>query len=342
MIDPHVHFRDWNQSHKETVAHGLSVAERVGLDAVFEMPNTDPPMTTESRIKQRLLLADNAGVPVFHGVYGGLTTDPEQIRKMVKTWQDLFPRVVGLKLFAGRSTGDLSIVSSKDQENVIQILAAEGFSGVLAVHCEKEVLFQKKYYDPDMPFNHTLYRPPESEVESIKDIISFAENADFKGTLHICHISTEKSFREVEKVKREGSISITCGLTPHHALLYDELMKTKNGNQLKMNPPLRFREIQEKMLELLVQGRIDWIETDHAPHLLIEKRNASGIPGLPFYPHFIQRLKALGVSTQQIKQLTHSSICDTFHIKIDDSGKAPDYDLEKEYEFDPFKDFRIF
>ena len=69
MIDPHVHLRDWNQSGKETLRHGLSVAWRAGLDAVFEMPNTDPPLTTEEAIKRRIADADSVlaslGVPLF-------------------------------------------------------------------------------------------------------------------------------------------------------------------------------------------------------------------------------------------------------------------------------------
>ena len=343
MIDPHVHLRDWNQAHKETVAHGLDVAYRAGLDGVFEMPNTDPPLISRERIVKRIDLADKADITIFHGLYGGLTPDMTQVKQMVALWRDLFPRVVGLKLFAGRSTGTLSIISPLQQEEVIQTLTQEKFTGVLAVHCEKESYFRQKYgpYQPENPFNHTLFRPPESEVESIKDIISFAEKARFKGTLHICHISTIRSVEEVDKARQRGRIKITCGLTPHHALLYDDMMKEKDGYLLKMNPPLRTKKIQETVLTLLFSGKIDWIETDHAPHTLAEKKNASGIPGFPFYPHFIHRLCTMGINDKLVKHLTHDFICNTFGIDIRNSRRKPDYHLEGEYEVDVFKGMRI-
>ncbi len=109
MIDPHVHLRDWGQPGKETLRHGLSVAWRAGLDGVFEMPNTDPPLTSREAILRRIRDADQAvsdlGAGIFHGVYAGITPVPAQVEEVVDTWRRLFPRVVGLKMFAGHSTG---------------------------------------------------------------------------------------------------------------------------------------------------------------------------------------------------------------------------------------------
>ncbi|MBN2441535.1 MAG: dihydroorotase [Spirochaetales bacterium] len=338
MIDPHVHLRDWNQSHKETIVHGLDIARKAGLSGVFDMPNTDPPLISGSEIKKRIALADKTGSPVFYGVYGGLTPDMRQVAEIVEAWKNLFPRMVGLKFFAGRSTGNLSIISPVEQEEVIRILVREGFDGVLAVHCEKESCFRPEYgpYRPEAALDYTLLRPPESELESIKDMISFTEKLRYKGTLHVCHISTDKSVEEVEKARQRGIINITCGLTPHHAFLYDELMKEKEGYLLKMNPPLRPKAVMEKMLEFLFQGKIDWIETDHAPHTLADKRSAAGIPGLPFYPHFIRRLRTMGMTEEQVEKLTHTSICKTFGIDIKNEKTDPRYDLAGEYEFDAF------
>jgi dihydroorotase len=341
MIDPHVHLRDFKESHKETIAHGLDVAFRAGLDGVFEMPNTDPPLISRKTIEDRLALADKAGVPIFHGVYGGLTADPGQVKEIVETWRELFPRVVGLKLYAGISTGSLSILSTEEQEHILKILSQQGFTGILAVHCEKVSCFRHEMHNPAVPFSHTLFRPPESEVESIIDIISFARQASFKGTLHICHISATGSLEEVEKIREEKSIKITCGITPHHALLHDELMKKEDGYLLRMNPPLRPKKIQETMLDLLLKGKIDWIETDHAPHLLSEKNEASGIPGLPFYPHFIHTLYTMGMTADRVRQLTHSAICETFGMDIKNTDRTPDYNLEGEYEFDPFRFYKM-
>ena len=128
MIDPHVHLRDWNQAHKETLRHGFSVAWRAGLDAVFEMPNTDPPLTSRQSILRRIDDADRAlaalRIPLVHCLYAGLTADPGQITEAVEAWRELFPRVAGLKMFAGHSTGNMGIVEKSAQAVVYRRLAA--------------------------------------------------------------------------------------------------------------------------------------------------------------------------------------------------------------------------
>ena len=138
MIDPHVHCRDWSQSYKETVKHALFVAEKVGLSGIFDMPNTSPPINSKEAIKKRLTEADKIKSSVFYGIYAGLTSDKNQIKEVVKTWKELFPKVVGLKMFAGHSVGNLGIVEEEEQKLVYQILAEKGYDGVLVIHCEKD------------------------------------------------------------------------------------------------------------------------------------------------------------------------------------------------------------
>jgi len=227
MIDPHVHLRDWEQKSKETLKHGLMVAKRAGLSGVFEMPNTSPPITSIAKIKERIKLADDVGVDIFHGLYAGVTSDPVQIKEVVKAHKELFPRVVGLKLFAGHSTGNMGLVGEQTQQKVYANLVEDGFTGVLVVHCEKESLMKSSLWDPEDPFTHTLVRPPEAEVESVKDQIAFAKEAGFKGNLHIAHISVPESVKIIEKARDDKNIkfTITCGITPHHCVLYDEMMK---------------------------------------------------------------------------------------------------------------------
>ncbi len=109
MIDPHVHLRDGSERAKETLEHGLGVAWRAGLDGVVEMPNTDPPLVRRDAIARRIDDADRAiarlGIGIFHGIWAGLTADPDQIEDVVRTWAEMRPRVAGLKLYAGPSTG---------------------------------------------------------------------------------------------------------------------------------------------------------------------------------------------------------------------------------------------
>jgi len=352
MIDPHVHLRDWNQNHKETLKHGLYVAFKAGLDAVFEMPNTDPALTNKNKIIERIKLADKIidqlGLKIFHGLYAGITVDPKQIEEIVEVYHKLFPRVVGLKMFAGHSTGNMGIVNEKDQKLIYKTLLDLGYRGVLAVHCEKESYIDQKLWNPVNPYSHTMTRPPKAEVESVKDQIRFADEFSYKGTLHILHISVPKALEEIERARNHVSYKISCGLTLHHALLNNEMMQGQNGYLLKMNPPLRSKDMQEYMFNSLLKGRIDWIETDHAPHTLKEKKEKymSGIPALPYYPYFVRILRNNGASNDLIDKITHNNIIRTFGMqpdiipnsrRADMQDKKVSFSLAKEYEFDAFR-----
>ncbi len=97
------------------------------------------------------------------------------------------------------------------------------------------------------------------------------------------------------------------------------------------------------MLQALSDGRIPWVESDHATHTLEEKLSkpyASGIPG-PFYPHFIRFLKEKGMSQERIDAITHDNITRTFGIDIENTHREPDYNSADEYEFDAFKNFSL-
>ena len=344
MIDPHVHCRDWTQSHKETIAHALSVAERIGLSGIFDMPNTSPPINSRELIDKRLADAYKTDSPVFYGIYAGLSSNPNQIKEVVETWRELFPKVIGLKMFAGHSVGNLGIIKKDEQRLVYQTLAEEGYTGVLAVHCEKESLLRPNLWNSLNPRSHSYARPNESEVESVRNQIEFATEYRFKGTLHIAHISVPESVRLVDMARQEDSIRVSCGLTPHHCLLnYGLVPESKDGLVYKVNPPLRDDASQKGMLELLKQGKIDWIETDHAPHTLKEKLEEpfmSGFPGLPFYPHFIEYLRTNNFSEGQIRNLTHKNICSMFGINLPEIGINPNKELHIEYEVDVYRGIR--
>lgn len=349
MIDPHVHLRDWEQDNKETVKHGFSVAYRAGLDAVFEMPNTDPALTSRETIEKRIELADRAiqelRINIFHGLYAGITVDPEQIKEIVRAYNDLFPRVVGIKMFAGHSTGNMGIVELEDQEMVYKALAELGYEAVLAVHCEKESELRPELWDPGNPFTHTLARPPEAEVESVKDQVRFAKKYGFEGTLHVCHVSVPGSITLLYDAWINSGLSISCGVTPHHLMLYDEMMEEDDGLLFKMNPSLRPGRMVGGLWNFLINMKINWIETDHAPHTLKDKleSHASGIPVLPYLPYFIDRLRIEGIPQESIDALTHDNIVKAFGLPpglIPNTHREPEYNLAKEYEFDPFKQVR--
>lgn len=278
MIDPHVHLRDWNLSAKETLAHGLGVAQRSGFTAVIDMPNTDPPLTTRARIVKRIEDAKRIGANVSYHLWAGVTDDPDQIDEVLQCREELFPAVVGLKLFAGHSTGNMGLVDEETQGRVYRHLARRSYTGVVALHCEKEALLRPELYDNSDLSTQSVARPPEAEVASIRDQLSFSKEAGFEGHLHIAHLSTIEGLLLVEEAKREGR-RISCGVTPHHLLLNGDAAKDRR-RYAKMNPPLRDEETRKKLFEALLEGRIDWVESDHAPHTIADKEaGSSGIPG---------------------------------------------------------------
>lgn len=316
-IDPHVHFRDEEQSYKETIAHGLKTAKEQGVDIVFDMPNTFRPVIDEQRVKERLALVPKGEENRYY-TYLGVTKDVLQLKKAVELTKTN-NKICGLKMFAGKSVGTLEILSEEDQKLVYSTLAQSGYTGVLAVHCEKESLM-KGNFDANEPFTHCIVRPENAEIESVRDQIKFATEANFLGTLHICHASCKETVELVSEAKKAGKIKISCGVTPHHLLWNCEKMKEPLGLLYKMNPPLRPEYDVLGLREALKQGKIDFIETDHAPHTIGEKLHSgflSGYPSLYLYKNLVEDfLPSLGLSHAEIEGLTFGNIVKIFNLKL--------------------------
>lgn len=337
-IDPHVHCRDWKQSNKETIKHALSVAERAGLTAIFDMPNTDPALTTKELAVKRLKIAEDCNSPVFYGIYLGLTADKAQLKEAVETNNELFPKVVGFKLYAGHSVGSLGIIDEKDQELVYETLAELNYKGLLCVHCEKESLLKPELWNPSNPITHSDARPPQAEIEAVKDQIRFAVKTGFKGSLHITHISVPEAVELVDDA--HDSLNINCGVTPHHILLDNRIMKTEKGILYKVNPPLRSKQSAEKLLGYLKTGKIDYLESDHAPHTLQEKLSPpymSGLPNIPSMPLCVDILRKEGFSEQRIREITFNNIVKIFKLSLQPRHCTPKKDLFSEYAFNPYE-----
>ena len=305
MIDPHVHLRDWNQKEKETVAHGLAEAKRRGFTHVCDMPNTDPPLTDRETVLRRLALADSIEGIGYH-IWMGLTADPRQIEEAVETQRALKPQVVGLKLFLGQSTGHMGICAYEDQRRVFETLTRLGYDGFVAVHAEKEACLKPALYIPGRFETHSLARPPEAEIESVRDALRLIKETGFSGTLHIAHISTAGAVELVKQAQTEG-LPVTFGVTPHHAL-FTSADAAEHDCYLKMNPPLRNESDRAAVYFTLFDGSALWIESDHAPHTRAQKEaGASGIPGFDNMLLLIERLKQDGISPERLYALTYSN-----------------------------------
>ncbi len=339
IIDSHVHLRDEEQADKETIKHGLEVARDSGVSAVFDMPNTKRPVINKDRLLERLALAKTAKVPeVFYGIYLGATANSEQLKIAVELYRK-FPQVVGMKLYAGESVGNLAVTEFEDQLKVYETLSREGYNGVLFVHPEKESEMNRGIFNHLEPITHSMARPHYAETESVREQIEFAKSTKFKGKLHMAHISVPKSVEIINESKRNG-IDVSSGVCPHHLIFSDEEMLLEDGLLYKMNPPLRPGEMNNEMLELLKQGKIDWIETDHAPHTLKDKLEhpyMSGIPGLAHWPLFIEFLKNNEFTEKQIFDLTFGNIQDRFGIDVTINHRK-NKDRRNDYSFNPYSD----
>ncbi len=312
MIDPHVHLRDWNQAEKETVAYGLSVAKSCGFTHVFDMPNTNPALTDRETILKRFELSKGIEGITYH-LWAGLTAEPKQIAEVVAAYRELYPRVVGLKLFLGQSTGNMGICDYETQLAVFRTLKALDYRGVVAVHAEKESLLHPERYIAGRFETHSLARPPEAEIESVKDVISIAQQVGFDGTLHIAHVSTRGAIEEI--VKARQAMRITMGVTPHHALFTTQ-DAADHDRYLKMNPPLRGEEDRAAVFTSLLDGTATWIESDHAPHTREQKENgASGIPGFENMLFLIEALKKAGISETRLQELTCQNAAKLFNLQ---------------------------
>ena len=333
MIDCHVHCRDEGQKEKEKIAHALHVAETAGLDGIFDMPNTKRPVISEERVVERLELAEKANPSVFYGLYVGVTADKEQVGEAVRIYRK-FPQVVGLKMFAGKSVGDLTVKNPEDQLMVYEQLTSFGYGGVLAVHCEKESEMNSDLFDFNNPITHGDARPEIAETKSIEDQIKFAKQVNYMGKLHIVHVSTSKSVELVRKAKAEKLVRISCGVTPGHLLLDNEVMKRKNGIFYKVNPPLRGPETREELFEDFIKGYIDVLESDHAPHTYEDKmkRHMSGLPNLAFWPEVINLLKRRGAG-KLIDRMTFDNVNTIFGTNIAKKNNSPH---AKDYVFNPY------
>ena len=342
MIDPHVHLRDWEQKDKETVLHGMEAARRLGFTHLFDMPNTSPACTSRALLLERLALGGEASekTGVSYHIYAGLTNDENEIREAVHLHSELFPLIVGLKMFAGHSTGNMGIIGIEAQRRVFQILADSGYEGVLAVHAEKEELLHPELYIPGHYETHSDARPAAAETESVKDLVSLALETGFKGTLHICHVSAASTIAYVSSMR--DRLSITMGATPHHALLSRRDAEDESL-MLKMNPPLRSEEDRAAVFSALLDCTRDWAESDHAPHTRSDKENgASGIPGLPGMLLLLDRMRKAECGEERLKEAFGGAVIRTFGLADEDISLPSDpleryLEVRGEYWLDPYR-----
>ncbi|MCH7568809.1 MAG: hypothetical protein IIA87_05295, partial [Nanoarchaeota archaeon] len=190
---------------------------------------------------------------------------------------------------------------------------------------------------PEAPISHCFARPEIAETESIRDQMGFAFMTGFRGKLHFVHVSTSLGVDYINLAKQRG-LDVSCGVCPHHFYFNWNDMWGDDGIELKMNPPLREPGEPEKLLEALRDGRIDFVETDHAPHTWNDKYKlcASGVPALAWWPVFEEFLKLRDFTERRIEEVMFKKPIERFGVDIGIRKRRRIVDHRGDYAFNPW------
>ena len=257
LIDAHVHLREPGFENKETIESGTKACAKGGYTHVFSMPNTIPKPDSVKNIRHIQKLIDESAVikvtPIASVTFDGETkTDFKALSKEnIAGFSDdgspvNNPRFVYEMLHMSQTTGKALITHSEDLSTF----------KVGAVNRGKV----SEYFGVDGIPNEAEYNMIERDIEILRET---------GGHLHICHVSTKESVQLIKKAKWEG-LNITCEVTPHHLSLTEDCLLEKKAFG-KVNPPLRTQEDVDAMIAGILDGTIDMIATDHAPHEIDSK-----------------------------------------------------------------------
>ena len=266
FCDVHVHLREPGFSYKETIQSGTRAAARGGFTAVCTMPNLDPvPDCGEHLSVQEALIARFACVRVYP--YASITVGEKG--EALADLEALAPRVIAF------SDDGHGVQDDKLMREAMR--RAKALGKPIVAHCEDNRLLRGGYIHDGAYARAHGHRGicSESEWGQIARDLELA--AQTGCAYHVCHISTGESVRLIREAKKSG-VNVSCETAPHYLLL-DENDLEEDG-RFKMNPPLRAGEDREALVEGLLDGTIDMIATDHAPHAASEK--AKGLAGSAF------------------------------------------------------------
>lgn len=271
LVDLHVHLREPGYGYKETIATGTRAAARGGFTTVCTMPNLNPAPDSPEYLAEQLEIIDkDAIIEVLP--YATITTSRKGDECV--DYEAMAGSVAG---FSDDGTG---VQSAEVMEEAMRRIAPTG--KILAAHCEVESLLHGGYiHDGEWAKAHG-HRGicSESEWAEVKRDIELAERTGCR--LHLCHMSTKESVDLIREAKARG-VKVTAETAPHYLALCDEDMREEG--RYKMNPPLRSREDMLALRQGVVDGTIDVIATDHAPHSAEEKskgleKSAMGVVGI--------------------------------------------------------------
>ncbi len=319
LVDPHVHFRTPGEEDKENWESGSRAALSGGVTTVFDMPNNIPPCTTEKALREKMAEIDHTlqkmRSPLRYYLYFG--ADPTHLQEIPLA----SPKVIGLKIYMGGSTGSLLVHTQEALEEAFR--KASEAQLLVTVHAEDEELMrlnQLRFAQETHPSVHSKIRDPLVAARAVERAIALARK--YRTRLYIAHVSTQEELSLIQAAKKEG-LPIFAEATPHHLFLSDALYATL-GTRALVNPPLRKEEEVEALWEALHNETIDVIGTDHAPHLLKDKelpygQAPSGFPSIELYfPLLLTAYHAGKISLEEIVSLTHTRAQEIFQLPLNE------------------------
>ena len=330
FVDVHVHLREPGFLYKETVATGTLAAAAGGYTDVCPMPNVSPVPDSVASFAPTLEAIGRDAVIRVHP-YGAITKgeDGEVLADMA----DLAPYVVAF------SDDGHGVASDSVMEAAMS--AASSLGKIIAAHCEDLSLRGGGViHDGGYARAHSLPGIPSgSEWRQVERDIALVRKT--KARYHVCHVSTKESVALIRAAKAEG-LDITCETAPHYLVL-DESDLCDAGD-FKMNPPIRTAADREALIEGALDGTVDMIATDHAPHSAAEKAGGlrdslMGVVGLECaFPILYTRLVKTGVMTlDRLVEMMSAAPARRFGIEFDPEKNYSVWDLGAEYVIDPEK-----
>ncbi len=326
FVDVHVHLREPGFSYKETIETGTLAAAHGGYTEVCSMPNLSPVPDSMEHLREQLEKIEKDAKIGVHP-YASITVG--QKGEALSDMEALAPFVAG---FSDDGRG----VQSEDMMREA-MKRAKALGKIIVAHCEDNSLLYGGYiHDGEYAKAHG-HRGicSESEWKPIeRDIALLRETG---AAYHVCHISTKESVELIRNAKREG-LDITCETAPHYLVMNDSMLM--EDGRFKMNPPIRSEEDRKALLEGLIDGTIDMIATDHAPHSAEEKAkglegSAMGVVGLETaFPVLYTDLVKTGIITlEKLVEVMSDNPRKRFGLPLSEDYSI--WDLDAEYTVKP-------
>ena len=263
-IDVHVHFRDPGYPDKEDFASGTAAAAFGGVTTVFDMPNTLPTIATPEALAAKHKIAAGKAY-VDYGLYAVLGEDSiEHVHALIEGG------IIGFKLYMGNTFGRIPSPSTGAMLEAFEVVAPTGKR--ISLHAETNSIMERRESrlraaGRTEPIAHIAARPAVVAVEAVARAAILAEWTGAR--IHVLHISSAAELRPLAEAKARG-VEITGETCPHYLLL-SEADYDKFGGIVRVNPPVREAPNQQPLWDALMDGTVDMIATDHAPHTREEK-----------------------------------------------------------------------